>query len=135
MTLLLDTHALLWALGAPERIPESLREQLTDRRTRLLVSAASAFEIATQHRLGRLPEATALVHDFDGIVARFGAEPLPITARHAITAGAMDWSHRDPFDRMLAAQAMTDGVALVTADPVFAGVPGLVTCWSEARDG
>lgn len=135
MTLLLDTHVLLWALGAPQRIPEGLRERLADRSTTLLVSAASAFEIATKHRLGRLPEATALVHDFDGIVARLGAEPMPISARHAITAGAMDWSHRDPFDRMLAAQTMTDGVELVTADPAFAAVPGLVTRWSESRDG
>ncbi len=129
MTLLLDTHVLLWALGAPQRIPADLRARVADRSTALLVSAASAFEIATKHRLGRLPEASALVHDFDRIIARFGAEALPITARHAITAGAMEWSHRDPFDRMLAAQAMCDGVELVTADPVFAAVPGLVVTW------
>lgn len=129
MTLLLDTHVLLWALGAPHRLPETVRSALADRRTPLLVSAASAFEIATKHRLGRLPEAAALVHDIDGVVARLGAEPLSITPRHAIAAGALDWQHRDPFDRMLAAQAMSDGLTLVTADPAFAELPGLTISW------
>lgn len=129
MTLLLDTHVLLWALGAPHRFPQTVRSALADRRTPLLVSAASAFEIATKHRLGRLPEASVLVHDIDGIIARLGAEPLSITPRHAIAAGALDWQHRDPFDRMLAAQAMSDGLTLVTADPAFAELPGLTTVW------
>lgn len=129
MTLLLDTHVLVWALGAPHRLPGPVRSALADRRTPLLVSAASAFEIATKHRLGRLPEASALVHDIDGVIARLGAEPLSITPRHAIAAGALDWQHRDPFDRMLAAQAMSDGLTLVTADPAFADLPGLTTTW------
>ncbi len=129
MTLLLDTHVLLWALGAPHRLPESVRAVLADRRTALVVSAASAFEIATKHRLGRLPEASALVHQFDQQVERLGADPLPISARHAIAAGALDWAHRDPFDRMLAAQAMTDGLELVSADPAFAGLAGLSVRW------
>lgn len=129
MTLLLDTHVLLWALGAPRRLPEPVRSALADRRTPLLVSAASAFEIATKHRLGRLPEASALVHHFDQQVERLGADQLPISAQHAIAAGSLDWSHRDPFDRMLAAQAMSDGLELVTADPVLSGVAGLSTRW------
>lgn len=129
MTLLLDTHVLLWALGAPRRLPEPVRSALADRRTPLLVSAASAFEIATKHRLGRLPEASALVHHFDQQVERLGADQLPISAQHAIAAGSLDWSHRDPFDRMLAAQAMSDGLELVTADPAFSGFAGLSTRW------
>lgn len=129
MTLLLDTHVLLWALGAPHRLPEPVRSALADRRTTLLVSAASAFEIATKHRLGRLPGASALVHQFDQQVERLGADPLPISAQHAIAAGSLDWAHRDPFDRMLAAQAMSDGLELVTADPAFSGVAGLSTRW------
>jgi len=129
VTLLLDTHVLLWALGAPRRLPEPVRSALADRRTPLLVSAASAFEIATKHRLGRLPEASALIHHFDQQVERLGADQLPISAQHAIAAGSLDWSHRDPFDRMLAAQAMSDGLELVTADPVLSGVAGLSTRW------
>lgn len=130
MTLLLDTHALLWALGAPHRLPTAVRYRLADRRETLLVSAASAFEIATKHRLGRLPEASALLTSFDRQVARLEAEQLPITAAHALAAGALDWKHRDPFDRVLAAQAMAEGVALVSIDPVFAGHPALTTVWS-----
>ena len=129
MTLLLDTHVLIWALGAPERLPASVRARLIDRRQRLAVSAASAFEIATKHRLGRLPEAAAFVHDFDRQVTRLGADNLPIDARHAVTAGMLEWSHRDPFDRMLAAQAMTEGLMLVSADTVFQGLPGIRVLW------
>jgi PIN domain nuclease of toxin-antitoxin system len=129
MTLLLDTHVLIWAMGAPERLPKSVRVRLIDRRQNLVVSAASAFEIATKYRLGRLPEAGALVLDFDQQVARLGADTVPIESRHGVTAGMLQWSHRDPFDRMLAAQAMAEGFVLLSADPVFAGLAGLSSEW------
>jgi len=129
VTLLLDTHVLIWALGAPERIPATVRARLADRRQRLAVSAASAFEISTKYRLGRLPEATALVHGFEQQVARLAADMISITASHALTAGSLEWAHRDPFDRMLAAQAMNDGFELVSADSVFHDMPGLAVVW------
>lgn len=129
MTLLLDTHVLIWALAAPHRLPATVRARVADRRESLVVSAASALEIATKHRLGRLPEATALVHSFDEQVSRLGADLISIAVRHAITAGSLDWVHRDPFDRMLAAQAMSEGLELVSADVVFAGLPGLAVVW------
>jgi PIN domain nuclease of toxin-antitoxin system len=129
VTLLLDTHVLIWALAAPDRLPATVRARVADRRETIVVSAASAFEIATKHRLGRLPEAAALVHSFDEQVSRLGADLIAIEARHAITAGSLDWQHRDPFDRMLAAQAMNQGLALVSADAVFAELPGLVVVW------
>lgn len=129
MTLLLDTHVLIWALGAPDRLPAAVRARLADPREHLVVSAASAFEIATKHRLGRLPEATALVHGFTQQVDRLGADVMPIVASHATTAGSLEWSHRDPFDRMLAAQAMSEGFEFVTVDTVFRGLPGLVVLW------
>ncbi len=129
MTLLLDTHVLIWALASPNRLPDSVRMRVADRRETLVVSAASAFEIATKHRLGRLPEAAALVHSFDDQVARLGADLIVIEVRHAITAGSLDWPHRDPFDRMLASQAMSEGFELVSADAVFAGLPGLAVMW------
>ncbi len=129
MTLLLDTHVLIWALATPHRLPASVRSRVADRRETLVVSAASAFEIATKHRLGRLPEAAALVHSFDEQVARLGADLIAIEARHAITAGSLDWVHGDPFDRMLAAQAMSEGFELVSADAAFAGLPGLAVAW------
>lgn len=130
MTLLLDTHVLICALGSPQRIPPDVRVRLTERRQNLLVSAASAFEIATKHRQGRLPEATALVHAFEQQVARLGAELMSITPSHAVTAGSLEWAHRDPFDRMLAAQAMSEGLELVTADPAFRDLPGLAVLWA-----
>ena len=129
MTLLLDTHVLIWALAAPHRLPEAVRVLVADRRETLVVSAASAFEIATKHRLGRLPEAAALVHSFDEQVSRLGADLISIEARHAITAGSLDWAHRDPFDRMLAAQAMSEGLELVSADAVFTGLAGIAVVW------
>lgn len=129
MTLLLDTHALIWALGAPDRLPPSVRTRLADPREHLVVSAASAFEIATKHRLGRLPQATALVHGFEQQAERLGADVMAIEATHATTAGALEWTHRDPFDRMLAAQAMSEGFELVTADTVFRSLPGLAVLW------
>lgn len=129
MTLLLDTHVLIWTLAAPHRLPTTVRARIADRRESLVVSAASAFEIATKYRLGRLPEAAALVHSFDEQVARLGADLISIEARHAITAGSLDWVHRDPFDRMLAAQAMSEGFELVSADAAFAALPGLVVMW------
>ncbi|NHF62381.1 type II toxin-antitoxin system VapC family toxin [Microcella pacifica] len=129
MTLLLDTHVLIWALAAPHRLPEAVRARVADRREPLVVSAASAFEIATKNRLGRLPEATALVHSFDEQVTRLGADLIAIEARHAITAGLLDWPHRDPFDRMLAAQAMSEGFELVSADAAFARLSGLSVLW------
>lgn len=130
MTILLDTHVLIWALGAPHRIPTPVRERLADVRQPIVVSAASAFEIATKYRLGRLPEAAALVHGFDNQVNRLGADIMPISASHASTAGSLDWSHRDPFDRVLAAQAMSEGFELVTVDPVFGCLPGLSVMWN-----
>ncbi|MBX9471057.1 type II toxin-antitoxin system VapC family toxin [Microcella sp.] len=129
MTLLLDTHVLIWALAAPHRLPEAVRARVADRSETLVVSAASAFEIATKHRLGRLPEAAAVVHSYDEQVSRLGAEVIPIEARHAITAGSLEWPHRDPFDRMLAAQAMSEGLELMSADPAFTGLPGLAVVW------
>lgn len=129
MTLLLDTHVLIWALGTPGRIPPAVRARLVDPREHLVVSAASAFEIATKHRLGRLPEATALVHGFEQQADRLGADLLPIGVNHATTAGSLDWAHRDPFDRVLAAQAMSEGFELVSAATVFQSLPGLAVLW------
>lgn len=124
--LLLDTHALVWAVGAPERLSPRAREAVEDPRTPLLVSAATAWELATRFRLGRLPEAEALVLQFTAVLARLGARELPVRADHALRAGGLSWSHRDPFDRMLAAQALIENIPLVTRDGAFAALP--VTC-------
>lgn len=126
---LLDTHAVLWALTRPERLGNEARRVISDRSSTLIVSAASAWEIALKHRLGKLPQADVLLRSYDRHLERLGAQALPITDRHALLAGGLDWTHRDPFDRMLAAQAMTEGMVLITRDEVFTTIQGVSTLW------
>ncbi len=123
MRVLLDTHVLIWAVTDPKRLFRSVRALLEDTATSVLVSSASAWEIATKHRLGKLPEAGEILQDYEGHLATFLAEDLCVTARHALTAGGFPSPHRDPFDRLLAAQALLEGVPLVTTDPAFRGFP------------
>lgn len=121
MNHLLDTHVLLWLLSTPERVPEAIREALSDRAAPLLVSAASGIEIATKIRLGKL-RAPALVQTLPGRLASLGAQTLPITLEHALLAGSMTWAHRDPFDRLLVAQATIENATLVTVDQTIAAL-------------
>ena len=129
MTVLLDTHALFWAVREPDLLSASAREVISDASVTLLVSAASAWEMATKHRLGRWPEISDFVRNFDRKVQRLGAKPLHVSVEHALAAGGLEWGHRDPFDRVLAAQAMREGVPLITKDPAFSGLPGISTIW------
>jgi PIN domain nuclease of toxin-antitoxin system len=112
---LLDTHVLLWLLGDPGRVPEHVRDELADPAVTLLVSAASALEVATKQRLGRL-DVGDLVGFWPRRVAEIGGTELPIGADHALLAGRLEWEHRDPFDRLLVAQAVTENATLVTVD-------------------
>ncbi len=126
---LLDTHALLWLLGEPHRMPSGLVAELADPETRLCVSSATAMEIATKVRLGKLGVAEPLLATWFDRLGEIEADELPITSRHALLAGSLTWHHRDPFDRFLAAQSMADGLPLVTRDPVLRALPGLHTHW------
>lgn len=115
MRALLDTHVWLWMLAAPERLG-SVRPLVEDARSELLLSAASVWEIAIKAAAERLvlPEpAERFVPDR---MRRTGVVPVPIEAAHALTAAALPPLHRDPFDRLLIAQARALGVPLVTAD-------------------
>lgn len=95
----------------------------------MFVSAASAWEIATKHRLGKLPGAEPIVTGYAAHLTTLRAHELPVTSRHALAAGLFAVAHRDPFDRMLAAQAIAESVPLLTADPALALFPGLVIRW------
>jgi PIN domain nuclease of toxin-antitoxin system len=128
-TLLLDTHAFVWAVGAPERLGTVGRDLIQDPANSVLVSAATAWELGTKVRLGKFPEAEPLIAQYATVVTGLGAEELPVRAIHALRAGALPWAHRDPFDRMLAAQAMLEGVVLVTRDRAFSGLVGLAVIW------
>lgn len=126
MKLLLDTHVLLWALLEPEKLSPELRQALEDSDTTLLVSAATAWEIATKWRLGKLRQAQAVVEHYAMALHRLAAVELPITGSVARQAGLWEVTHRDPFDRLLAAQAKAENLVLATNDPAFAQFKGVV---------
>lgn len=128
-TYLLDTHAYVWALSEPERLGDRASAAITNRTNRILVSAASVWEMAIKHRSGRWPEAEPLLAEHASLVQRLGADSLAIEWSHARRAGGLRWAHSDPFDRMLAAQAMSLDLVLVTRDRVFDEVPGLSVAW------
>lgn len=119
MRLLLDTHAFLWWLVASERLSPMAQEAVADESNYIFISAASAWEVAVKHRLGRLPDADAIALDIAGAIADQGFEGLPITIDDAARAGALPGHHRDPFDRMLIAQALSRNLVLVSIDTLF----------------
>jgi PIN domain nuclease of toxin-antitoxin system len=121
--LLLDTHALLWWLAEPERLSPVAHAAIADGNNQVLASAASGWEIATKARLGKLPAASELVDDLPHLLAAQGFELLPITLRHGLHAGGYAMPHRDPFDRLLAAQAELDRLTLVSLDPALQAFP------------
>lgn len=117
MKFLLDTDALLWWLFDDRRLSKRVRGIVGDSANEVLVSSASAWEISTKHRLGKLPSAGELVRDISGWVGRAGFVALPVTICHGQRAGSWPQSHREPFDRMLAAQCALEDVPLITRDP------------------
>ena len=119
MRLLLDTHALLWWLAGDEALSASAQAAIGDDANGVFVSAASAWEIATKHRLGKLPGGSAIAADLVGAIESQGFVGLPITLRDGQAAGALPGPHRDPFDRMLIAQAMLDDLVLVSNEQAF----------------
>ena len=120
MRLLLDTHAVLWWLVGDERLPLRARAAISDSTNEIYVSAASAWEIATKVRIGKLPEAVKLAHDLAGNVAIQGFRELAVTVEHGQRAGLLPGAHKDPFDRMLIAQAQPEALTIVTTDREFA---------------
>lgn len=128
-SVLLDTHALVWAVGDPARLGDSARRLIQDRNTDLLISAATAWEIATKVRIGRFPDGELFVDRWSEVLQRLQAREMAITAEHAMFAGSLDWPHRDPFDRVIAAQSLLERVPLLSADTAFAGLPGLRVRW------
>jgi PIN domain nuclease of toxin-antitoxin system len=125
LKLLLDTNALLWAVRQPEKLTGPARNALLDIDNQLVVPASCAWELATKHRLGKLPEAQPVISDYDNVLARLRAASLPITHSHMLLAGSLDWVHRDPFDRLVAAVALLENFWIVSGDAVFDTYPGL----------
>ncbi len=119
MKLLLDTHALIWWLAGNDALSQKAQTAISDILNSIFVSAASAMEISTKFRIGKLPEVTILAHNFETIVANQGFIELAITVRHARVAGEMNIPHKDPFDRLLIAQAQVEDMALISNEALF----------------
>ena len=119
MRTLLDTHAFLWWVLNSDRLSAAAYQVIADETNDVVVSAVSAWEIATKHRLGKLPEAGAVAGDIAGHIARQGFEALAISVVHAERAGRLPGHHRDPFDRILIAQALGHDLAIVSIDAAF----------------
>jgi len=113
---LLDTRTLLWWWKDDPRLSKRAARAIADEANVVLVSAASAWEIATKHRIGKLPGAERVVREFNELIVIDGFSHLAVTYQHAIMAGGFDVEHRDPFDRVLAAQSIIEGATLITDD-------------------
>ena len=125
---ILDTHALLWWWGEPERLSPRALALLRDPSIRVVVSAASAWEVATKNRIGKLPEAESIVESWAERLTEDGFSELAITTQHALRAGRLPGEHRDPFDRMLAAQSLIEDTPVLSRDPALSEL-GAARIW------
>ena len=128
MNLLLDTCTLLWAWGRPARLSRRLQGLLRDPHNRVWVSAASAWELSTKHRVGKFPGGGPILAEWEDRLTRDGFRQLPISSRHALRAGSLPGAHRDPFDRVIAAQGLIEALRVATPDPEIAAL-GADTVW------
>ena len=125
MKLLLDTHLLLWAAGDPDQLSTTARSLLDDLQNELIFSAASLWEVAIKHGLGRADFQVDARLLRRGLLDN-GYTELPITSAHAVEISTLPSIHKDPFDRILIAQSIAEGITLLTADPVVAKYPAPV---------
>ena len=125
MRLLIDTHVLIWWTQELKRLPKRVQKKLSAQDNDIVVSAVTAWEIAIKVRIGKLDFDRDFLADFDSRISDLGFRSLSLTADHGVTAAALPGPHRDPFDRMLAGQAVVEHMTIVTADPKFKsfGVP------------
>ena len=119
MKVLLDTHTLLWATLSPSKLSRRASALIAETSNQIYVSAASAWEIATKYRLGRLNFARKLVENFVPRTTAAGYTLLAVSIEHALRAGRLPGDHKDPFDRMLAAQAIYEDLPIISNDPCF----------------
>jgi len=128
---LLDTHTFLWASHESRifKLGEAARDAIEDPDSELYVSAASMFEISNKYRTGKLPEYRSIAENCLETLEGLDARELPLNWEQANIAGNLDWQHKDPFDRMLAAQAQLEDLILISCDKVFDDVPNLAILW------
>jgi PIN domain nuclease of toxin-antitoxin system len=116
---LLDSHALLWWILDDPALPPTAREAISGMNNTILVSAASAWELAIKLRAGKLPEAAELISNFSIEIDREGFQLLPISVEHGIRAGLLPGPHKDPFDRMLIAQSQAENMPIISNETIF----------------
>ena len=116
---LLDTHVLLWWLFNDRQLDTECRDIISNPNHRIIVSSVSAWEIATKYRIGKLPEAKQIVDEYAQILKKSRFIELGISSIHALRAGSLPIAHRDPFDRMLMAQAEIENLPIITYDKAF----------------
>jgi PIN domain nuclease of toxin-antitoxin system len=119
LRLLLDTHALIWFFEGNDRLSRRARHEIEVPDAQVYVSAVSAFEITIKYRSGKLPNVAALAENFIPLMGDYGFEPLPISLGHAQAAGLLAIPHKDPFDRLLIAQAQLEAMTLVSNEAMF----------------
>jgi len=119
MRLLLDTHTLIWVMNDHRRLGQAARSAIASSTNQIFVSVASIWEASIKFRLGKFPLAAALLDNPRKVLDSMSMEHLPITLEHARLAGSLVHPHKDPFDRMLAAQALVEDLTLVSVDSVF----------------
>lgn len=129
MRLLLDTHVLIWVLANEPKIPTDVAAALKLASNEVIVSAITPWEISIKVELGKLTFDAAFLGEFDARMKALAFSSLPITSTHGVAAGRLLGRNRDPFDRMLAAQAISEGLILVTADRNFDDL-NVPTMWS-----
>jgi PIN domain nuclease of toxin-antitoxin system len=116
---LLDTHTLIWWLSDDAALSRSAHRLIANSSNTVIVSAASAWEIATKVRIGKLPTAVDLIADFEGWLRRERFDQLAISVAHGVRAGELPGPHKDPFDRMLVAQSQAENLPLISNEEVF----------------
>ncbi|MBF0620791.1 MAG: type II toxin-antitoxin system VapC family toxin [Magnetococcales bacterium] len=119
MRLLLDTHALLWWFYGNEQLSERAKNAIANERNEVFVSSASAWEIATKFRIGKLPHAQEIAENLPHHLATQRFSSLPISLIHAQRAGLLSGAHRDPFDRMLITQSIVENLTLISIEKLF----------------
>ena len=128
---LLDTHTFLWSSHESRvlKLGKAAREAIEDPESELYVSAASIFEISNKYKIGKLPEYKSIAENCIEALEVLDASELPLNWEQANLAGSLDWQHKDPFDRMLAAQAQSEDLTIITCDKVFDGAPSVDILW------
>jgi len=126
---LLDTHTFLWAVRGSPKLSDTAAKIIEDMNVEIYLSAVSAYEIKNKHRIGKLREFDDIAKNYFNFVKTLDVLPLPISDEHAHFAGEFEWEHRDPFDRLLAAQAKIENMTLITNDPAFKELPWVSIYW------